>query len=113
MVGNVSQIIYFINDDPIAVSLPIYEIIPADCPNELFISAVTLSNGNILPAAVRFDGLATVDIFETNHSATGYYAVMVTVTDPKSKIKNTDLIFSVTVKCTKSIDFVSGAIADF
>jgi len=31
---------------------------------------------------------------------------MVTVTDPKSKIKNTDLIFSVTVKCTKSIDLV-------
>jgi hypothetical protein len=71
MVGNVSQIIYFINDDPIAVSLPIYEIIPTDCPNELVISAVTLSNGDILPAAVRFDGLATVDIFETNHIATG------------------------------------------
>jgi hypothetical protein len=29
---------------------------------------------------------------------------MVTMTDPKSKIKNTDLIFIVTVKCTKSIE---------
>ena len=71
MVGNVSPMIYFINDAPMDVPFPIYEILPADCPNELFISAVTLSNGNILPAAVRFDGLATVDIFETNHSATG------------------------------------------
>jgi hypothetical protein len=32
---------------------------------------------------------------------------MVTVTDPKSKIKNTDLVFNVTVKCTKSIELVS------
>ena len=35
---------------------------------------------------------------------------MVTVTDPKSKIKNTDLVFNVTVKCTKSIDLVSANI---
>ena len=48
-----------------------------------------------------------------NHLATGMYAVLVIVTDPKSKIKNTDLIFSVTVKCTKKIDLVSGAIANF
>jgi hypothetical protein len=31
---------------------------------------------------------------------------MVTVTDPKSKLKNTDLIFSVDIKCTKSIDVI-------
>jgi hypothetical protein len=36
---------------------------------------------------------------------------MVTVTDPKSKIKNIDLVFNVTVKCTKSIDVVSVNIA--
>ena len=35
---------------------------------------------------------------------------MVTVTDPKSKIKNTDLVFNVTVKCTKSIDLFSANI---
>ncbi len=71
VINNVTPIVYFINDAPMDVPLPIYEILPADCPNELVISAVTLSNGDILPAAVRFDGLATVDIFETNHSATG------------------------------------------
>jgi hypothetical protein len=71
VINNVPPMIYFITDEPIDVPLPVYEIIPADCPNELFISAVTLSNGASLPAAIRFDGLATVDIFEANHSATG------------------------------------------
>ena len=56
MIGTVSPMIYFITDAPIDMPLPIYEIIPADCPNELFISAVTLSNGDTLPAAIRFDG---------------------------------------------------------
>jgi hypothetical protein len=113
VVNNVPPMVYFITDNPMVVTLPTYEIIPANCPNELFISAVTLSNGDSLPAAIRFDGQASIDIFETNHLATGEYTVLVTVTDPKSKIKNTDLIFSVTVKCTKKVDLVSGAIASF
>jgi hypothetical protein len=95
------------------VPLPIYEIVPAECPFELVIDTVTLSSGESLPAAIRFDGAETIDVYETDYSATGEYAVMVTVTDPKSKVKNTDVIFSVTIKCTKSVDLVSGAIADF
>ncbi len=106
VVNNVPPMVYFITDNPLVVPLPTYQIIPDNCPNELFISAVNLSSGESLPAAIRFDGQASIDIFETNHLSTGYYAVLVTVTDPKSKIKNTDLIFSVTVKCTKSIDLV-------
>ncbi len=35
---------------------------------------------------------------------------MVTVTDPKSKIQNKNLVFNVTVKCTKSIDVLSANI---
>ena len=35
---------------------------------------------------------------------------MVTVSDPKSKLKNTDLIFSVAVKCTKSIELINANI---
>jgi hypothetical protein len=35
---------------------------------------------------------------------------MVTVTDPKSKIQNKNLVFKVTVKCTKSIDVLSANI---
>ncbi len=71
MIGNVSPIIYFVTEDPIIVSLPMYEIIPSNCPMEIFISKVTLSNGDPLPAAIRFDGVFTIDIFETNHSAIG------------------------------------------
>ena len=113
VINDILPLIYFITDDPINVLLPFYEIIPAECPFELFIEAVTLSNGDSLPAAIRFDGVEFIDIFETDYSATGEYAVMVTVSDPNSKVKNTDVIFSVTIKCTKSIDLVSGAIADF
>jgi len=63
--------IYFITDSPMIVPLPTYQIIPANCPNELFISAVTLSNGNSLPPAIRFDGNSSIDILETNYLATG------------------------------------------
>ena len=113
VINDILPLIYFITDEPIVVPLPIYEIIPAECPFELFIKAVTLSNGDSLPAAIRFDGAEFIDIFETDYSATGEYAVMVTVSDPKSKVQNTDVIFSVIIKCSKSIDLVSGAIADF
>ena len=106
VINNIPPLIYFITDDPIDVPVPTYQIIPADCPFELVMSAVTLSNGDSLPAAIRFDGVDAIDIYETDYIATGQYAVMVTMTDPKSKTKNTDLIFSVTVKCTKSIDLV-------
>jgi hypothetical protein len=71
VVNNVPPMVYFITDNPMVVPLPTYQIIPANCPNELFISAVTLSNGDSLPAAIRFDGQASIDIFETNHLATG------------------------------------------
>jgi hypothetical protein len=53
------------------VNLPIYEIVPAECPFELVIEAVTLSNGESLPAAIRFDGAETIEIYETDYSATG------------------------------------------
>ena len=56
VVNNVLPIVYFITDNPMVVPLPTYQILPANCPNELFISAVTLSSGENLPAAVRFDG---------------------------------------------------------
>ena len=65
-----------------------------------------------MPNAIRFDGVDAIDIYETTYSATGQYMVMVTVTDPKSKIRNIDLVFNVTVKCTKSIDVVSANLPD-
>lgn len=71
VVNNIAPITYFITDSPIVVPLPIYQVVPANCPNELYISAVTLSNGNSLPSAIRFDGINVIDIYETTYSATG------------------------------------------
>jgi hypothetical protein len=71
VINNIASIVYFITDSPIDVPLPVYQISPYDCPNELFISAVTLSNGASLPNAIRFDGVDAIDVYETTYSATG------------------------------------------
>ena len=42
VINNIASIVYFVTDSPIDVPRPVYQISPADCPNELFISAVTL-----------------------------------------------------------------------
>jgi hypothetical protein len=71
VVNNIAPIVYFITDSPIGVPLPVFQINPATCPNELLISAVTLISGASLPNAVRFDGIDAIDIYETNYAATG------------------------------------------
>lgn len=89
------------------MSLPVYQVTPSACPYELVISAVTLQDGNVLPAAISFNGANTVNIFESTYSATGSYMVKVTASDPKTNLMNSDLVFNVQVKCTKSIDVLS------
>ena len=70
----------------------------------MIIDSVLLADGSALPNSIIFDGKILV-IFATNtFSETGSYLVKVTAKDPKSLIKNSDLTFSVTVKCTKRID---------
>lgn len=46
----------------------------------------------------------------SDYTATNVYTVKVVAIDPKTGITNSALSFKVTVKCTKSIDLVSGAI---
>ncbi len=41
------------------------------------------------------------------------YTVKIFATDPKTGITNSAVTFKVTIKCTKSIDLVYGAIANF
>ena len=105
--SSIAPVVYFITDPKIAVTLPVYQVTPSACPYELVVSAVTLSNGDPLPPAISFDGANTVNVFENAYSATGSYTVKVSVTDPKSKLMNSDLVFNVVVKCTKTIDVVS------
>ena len=44
---------------------------------------------------------------------TNTYTVKVVATDPKTGITNSGITLKVTVKCTKNISLVSGAISDF
>jgi len=102
----VPRIMYWITDSNINLSFPLYTISPAGCPYEVYAETVTQTDGSALPNAIVFDGINAVDIYETDYMATGNYFVKVTVLDPKSKIKNFDLVFQVTVLCAKTIDVV-------
>jgi len=101
---SIPEITYWITNSNINQSFPVYSINPWDCPYEMVITAVTQQNGNALPNAIKFDGTNAVDIYETDYLATGVYFVKVTSQDPKSRLKNFDLVFKVTVLCTKTID---------
>jgi hypothetical protein len=102
----VAPVTYWITDASINLSFPLYSISPSNCPYELVIDTVTQQNGSALPNSIQFDGVNGVMIYETDYLATGNYFLKVTVLDPKSKIKNFDLVFQVTVLCTKTIEVV-------
>jgi len=102
----VAPVTYWITDASINLSFPLYSISPSNCPYELVIDTVTQQNGSALPNSIQFDGFNGLMIYETDYLATGNYFLKVTVLDPKSKIKNFDLVFQVTVLCTKTIDVV-------
>ena len=42
-------------------------------------------------------------MFTTNYSLTGVFNLIITVTDPKTKIEDSNLLFKVTILCTKQI----------
>lgn len=102
----VAPVEYFITSASIPLSFPWFTISPPSCPYEIVINAVTLQNDSVLPHAIVFDGTNAVNIFETDFAATGIYFVKVTALDPKSKIKNFDLVFKVTVLCTQRIEIL-------
>jgi hypothetical protein len=101
---SITPVEYFITDTAIPLSFPFYSITPANCPYEIKIDTVTLVDGSALPNTITFNGVNNLSIYETDYQATGVYDIKVTALDPKSKIKNFDLVFRVTVKCTKTID---------
>lgn len=108
-----SDVAYWISD-PAIIRSPTYALSPAGCPNELVFS-VTQADLSTLPASITFDatpGSETISTSELDWLAVGTYSVVVKVTDPKTGLENTDLTFNVVVKCTKSIDIISGTIAN-
>lgn len=89
----VAPVTYWITDPTIPISLPAYDISPADCPYELLVEFATLVDDSALPGAIIFDGTNTVNVLENTHANTGVYDVKVTVKDPKSLLTNSDLTF--------------------
>lgn len=109
----IADLEYFITD-PATVINPTYSLTPADCPNELVYS-VTLSDLSALPASITFDntpGSEQISVSEADYSAAGVYTVAVEVTDPKTGLTNNASSFEVKVTCIKSLDIISGPIAD-
>lgn len=98
---------YWITDPTLPIVLPAYTISPADCPYELTITSVLLTDGSALPAAITFDGTNTVNVAENTHANTGVYNLKVTAKDPKSMLQNFEQVFQVIVLCTKTIDVVT------
>ena len=105
-----ADVLYYITDPAITLT-PLYTLTPSDCTYELTL-AVTLSDNSPLPASISYSA-PNISVFESNYSMTNVYQVKVIATDPKTGITNSAISFKVTIKCTKSIDLISGAIANF
>lgn len=108
--GALTNVIYHITD-PAITRTPVYTLVPADCPYELTIAA-TLSDGSPLPAPLTM-APPTLSVFEANYANTATYVVRFTATDPKSGVTNSVVTVNVTILCTKTVDLISGAIANF
>jgi hypothetical protein len=77
---------------------------------------VTLANGSALPGSIVFNstpGSETISVFESNYALTNIFAVKIVVTDPKTGITDSDLTLNVIIKCIKTIDIKTNAVANF
>ena len=105
---------YWIAEDPI-LRLPKYDLSPSTCANELTYE-VKQKNGSALPASIRFDSTAgseTITVSTSDYTAEGTYTVVVKVTDPKTGLANAASEFEVVIKCTRSIEIISGSISSY
>ena len=105
-----ADVLYYITDQSITRT-PLYTLTPSDCIYELTL-AVTLSDNSPLPASITYSA-PTISVYESNYALTNIYQVKVVATDPKTGITNSAISFNVTIKCTKSIDLISGALTNF
>lgn len=106
-----ADVTYWITDTAITRQ-PVFQLTPAGCPNEL-VFEVFSTGGTLLPGSITFNptyGLETISVFEMDYALTAVYQIAVKVTDPKTGLANTSLGFQVTIKCTKTIDLISGSI---
>jgi hypothetical protein len=107
-----ADVTYWITDVAI-LRTPTYQLTPSGCPNELVFEVKQLG-GAALPGSIQFDathGSETISVYEMDYALTAIYDVTVKVTDPKTGLVNTELAFKAVIKCTKTIDLISGSIA--
>ena len=109
-VAPLADVTYYITD-PTETRNHAYTLFPADCPFELTF-VVSLLNDDPLPATITYSE-PTISVYSTVFAAETSYVVKVVATDPKTGITNSDTTLNVVIKCTKTVDLVSGAIADF
>ena len=109
-VSSLSDIVYYITD-PAETRSHAYSLLPADCPNELTYQ-VTLVNGDPLPASISYLS-QTISVYSSVYAEATSYVVKVVATDPKTGVTNSDTTLTVFIKCTRTIDLVSGPIINF
>ena len=71
-----------------------------------------MADASPLPGSITFDatkGAEAVAVFESAPMATGIFQVKVIATDPHTAVK-TNLVFTVTIKCTQSIKMMSSSL---
>lgn len=110
--SSLTDVMYYISD-PAITRNPSYVLTPAGCPNELTYQ-VTQADGSALPGSIVFSSSTKIiSVYETNWLLTATYTIKVTVTDPKTSLQNSSITFVVTIKCTKSLDLISGSVASY
>jgi len=105
-----ADVLYYITD-PGILRTPSYALSPSACPYELVLT-VMQSDGSALPASITYTA-PNIQVYSTTYAATGVYSLKVVALDPKSGLTNSSITLNVTIKCTKSISLVSGAISNF
>lgn len=98
---------YYVYDPAAVATLPIIQLNPLLCPNEL---VYTLVNQDSSPVQATFTldttvGSEKVSVSETDPMLTGVYPLKVILTDPTTSVTG-EILFKVTILCTKSISLV-------
>jgi hypothetical protein len=94
--------------DPTVTWTQKYDLTPSFCINELVLT-VTLIDGSPLPDAITYTA-PSIYLQTDDPAMANEYTVKVVATDPKTGITNSDLTFTVTIKCTRTISVQSNPI---
>lgn len=107
-----TSVIYYVGDSPLASLIPAFDIAPSGCQAPLKYG-VKMSDGSSLPSQFTFIatmGAQAINVFTTTFGLTGFYKMIIQVTDPLTGIIDSSETFEVTIECTKSISMLQNPI---